>query len=195
MSEMPILTPDQIRANLSKAIEFINGLNIVPEFTIEDYPIGSRYRGLCKLEVEAKKGHRFRTKRTTTNKHGRWCKPKCSTYRDDMIFVVAGDGMQRKSAWLTLGRFSIWLTYANGDCESIVKGPCNWSPPRRERQKYTITTGRYGSYDRKETKYLEPDPPELIAAWDAWWEMLAPYRKVMWERWKTTYLATKGVAA
>lgn len=190
MSE--ILTPDQIRAALSKAIEFINGLNIVPEFTIEDYPIGSRCRGLCKLEVEAKKGHGFRTKRTTTNKHGRWCKPKCSTYRDDMIFVVAGDGMQRESAWLTLGRFSIWLTYANGDCESVVKGPCDWSPPRRERVPYTLTiNGVQG-----EKQYHEPDPPELIAAWDAWWEMLGPYRKRMWERWKAAYMPKeKGVAA
>jgi hypothetical protein len=83
-------TPDQIRAEASSAIEKANGLKLVREFTIDDYPIGGRNRGKCKLEVEAKRGHGIRTKRTTTNKHGSWCKPKCSTYRNFPTFVATG---------------------------------------------------------------------------------------------------------
>ena len=56
--------------------------------TIDDYPIGRRERGKCRLQVERAQGKGYRTVRTTTNKSGRWCAPKKSTYSNSLIVVV-----------------------------------------------------------------------------------------------------------
>lgn len=59
---------------------------------INDWPIGGGNRGICKFEVEdgGKKGKRI--VRTTTDKHGRWCKPKKDTYAAAVCVVDGDDG-------------------------------------------------------------------------------------------------------
>ena len=56
-----------------------------------DWPIGGDNRGSCRFVVEANnKGERV--SRTTTDKHGRWCKPKHSTYGRKQAIVDGDDG-------------------------------------------------------------------------------------------------------
>ena len=64
---------------------------LVAEFN--DWPIGGTHRGQCKFEVEpAKPGKGVRISRTTTDKHGRWCKPKVTTYGGPAAIVDGADG-------------------------------------------------------------------------------------------------------
>ena len=78
--ETKIPTPDEIRATFAGVRQQIVGMNLCLDATIDDYPIGRRERGKCRLQVERAAGKGYRTVRTTTNKFGRWCKPKKSTY-------------------------------------------------------------------------------------------------------------------
>lgn len=57
-----------------------------------DWPIGSGNTGNCKFffESDPKRGHRL--VRVTTNKSGRWCKPKKDTYGGDGAIVDGDDG-------------------------------------------------------------------------------------------------------
>src|SRR5271166_3752556 len=64
-------------------------MDLCLDATIDDYPIGRRERGKCRLQVERAAGKGFRTVRTTTNKFGRWCAPKKSTYANNVTVVVA----------------------------------------------------------------------------------------------------------
>jgi len=63
---------------------------LTAEFT--DWPIGGSNRGLCKFAVEdgGKKGKRV--SRTTTDKNGRWCKPKYTTYSEKVCIADGSDG-------------------------------------------------------------------------------------------------------
>jgi hypothetical protein len=64
---------------------------LVAEFN--DWPIGGTHRGQCKFEVEpAKPGKGVRISRTTTDKYGRWCKPKVTTYGGPAAIVDGADG-------------------------------------------------------------------------------------------------------
>lgn len=59
---------------------------------INDYPIGGSNRGQCKFEIEHNPKRGYRIVRTTTNKHGQWCKPKTSTYGGRAVIVSGEDG-------------------------------------------------------------------------------------------------------
>jgi hypothetical protein len=164
--QKPIPTVAEVDAAWDAACERIAAVKLVEDFTIESYPIGSNNRGMCKLEVEFAPKKGYRTKRTTTDKHGRWCKPKCSIYQDHPIFVVAGDIGGREAAWLRFcTRSGPYFQLANGDNELLCEPPC-WSKPRRADHHYTITVNGTES----EQKTLAADPPELCDAWERWWE-------------------------
>jgi hypothetical protein len=79
-----IPSPDEIRATFARVREQLAGIDLCLDATIDDYPIGRRERGKCRLQVERAAGKGYRTVRTTTNKFGRWCKPKKSTYTNNV---------------------------------------------------------------------------------------------------------------
>lgn len=62
---------------------------LVAEF--DDWPSG-QHRVNCKFEVHdgGKKG--YRVSRTTTDKHGKWCKPKFTVYGGKSAIVDGNDG-------------------------------------------------------------------------------------------------------
>lgn len=61
------------------------------EATFADWPIGGSNRGTCRFWVE--KGTRgFRVGRQTTDKHGKLCKPKFTTYGGPCAIVDGDDG-------------------------------------------------------------------------------------------------------
>jgi len=123
----------------------------------------------------------LRTVRSTTDKHGRWCKPKCSTYSDDVICVVTHPEMPptREAAWLFVGRQGIYLHYANcKESKALALPPCH-GRPRREPEKVRLVShkpmsileiaeGKAMEVDHI-TEYENPaDPPELCDAYDLW---------------------------
>ena len=57
-----------------------------------NWPIGGNNRGICKFWVEHTPGKGFRVARSTTDKHGRWCKPKVMTYHGPACIVDGSDG-------------------------------------------------------------------------------------------------------
>lgn len=57
----------------------------------EDWPIGGANRGKCVFKVEVT-ARGERVLKTTTNKHGRWCKPKATTYSTKCAIVDGDDG-------------------------------------------------------------------------------------------------------
>jgi hypothetical protein len=57
-----------------------------------DWPIGGSNRGQCKFAVEDGGKRGKRVSRTTTDKHGRWCKPKYTTYSDEVCIADGSDG-------------------------------------------------------------------------------------------------------
>ncbi len=139
----------------------IETLTILKEFTIEDYPIGGANRGNCKISVEYKRGHGYRPVKQTTDKHGRWCKPKAGTYRNGVTVVVTGEIVERDAAYLEVTDRGIWLQAANGDHTQLLEAP---SSARREPLKYK----------------MNDDPRELPAD--------DPLSCDLWEEWKPAYL-------
>jgi hypothetical protein len=88
--ETKIPTHDEIRATFAQVRDQIERSHLCLDATIDDYPIGRRDRGKCRLQVERAKNKGYRTVRTTTNRAGRWCAPKKSTYSNSLIVVVRG---------------------------------------------------------------------------------------------------------
>ena len=68
----------------------------------DDWPIGRNDRGRCVFKVESKESsarkigqagrNLWRVSRTTTNRLGAWCKPKCSTWSGQAAIVDGSDG-------------------------------------------------------------------------------------------------------
>lgn len=58
---------------------------------LSDWPIGGSNRGECRFEVEHDSKRGFRVRRSTTNRHGVWCKPKYTTYASAMVIVDGED--------------------------------------------------------------------------------------------------------
>ncbi len=160
-AEKTIPTPDEVFEKLTEVRKTLEGLKLHQEYIIEDYPSG-RHRVKCKLEVEYKKGHGRRTVRTTTSKHGAWCKPKKSTYSNEITIVVTGEAVEREAAWLSISPRSIGLQSASGSWTVLAEAPHHCAPRRKDKP-YTIND---------EPKVLPADPPELCDAWDAWWSGL-----------------------
>ncbi len=77
----------------------------IAEFT--DWPIGGSARGNCRFSVESNnKGERV--SRTTTDKNGRWCKPKYTTYGQKYVIVDGDDGKTYVMCLNNLGFISIY---------------------------------------------------------------------------------------
>ena len=83
--ETKIPTHDQIRETFANVRDLVQRNHLCLDATIDDYPIGRRERGKCRLQVERAAGKGYRTVRTTTNKLGRWCAPKKSTYHNSVV--------------------------------------------------------------------------------------------------------------
>lgn len=152
----------------TKAFDKLRALTFHKQYIIQDYPIGRRDRGMCKLEVEFHKSKGYRTVRTTSRPSGRWCKPKKSIYSDSPHVVVSGDGVDKEAGWLFVG-----------DCEIGVRAAClssitYWyrAPhhclPSREAVTYRVETRSFGGAVSREDSSIPPDPAELCDAFDAW---------------------------
>ena len=199
MAEKTFPSVEQVKASCSTAIEFIehNTSRLCLDATIDDYPIGRRERGKCRLQVERAKGKGYRLVRTTTDKQGRWCKPSKSTYRNSCIVVVRDYDAEHQVVWLSASDDGVFVTYANYEGFAIAKKPC-YFPPRRIEERYTIatTTGRMvmdgnglrvvdpETVERRE--HVNPaDPPELCDAWGAWIEGVHPCRVLLSKVWES----------
>ena len=106
----------------------IASMNLCLGATIDDYPIGRRERGKCRLHVERAAGKGYRAVRTTTNKFGRWCAPKKSTYRNSVYVVIRDYDDEHQVVWLAVGNPAAqWggahctVQYANGEGFSLAK--------------------------------------------------------------------------
>lgn len=74
-----------------------------PRMTAEfnDWPIGGDHRGQCKFTVETDKKRGQRVARQTTDKNGRWCKPKYTTYANQARIVDGDNGRVYLLMWST----------------------------------------------------------------------------------------------
>jgi hypothetical protein len=199
--ETKVPTHDEIRATFSAVRHKIGCMNLCLDATIDDYPIGRRERGKCRLQVERTAGKGYRTVRTTTNKFGRWCAPKKSTYRNSVYVVVRDYDDEHQVVWLAVGNPAaqwggahVTIQYANGEGLSLTKCWRN-DAPRREAHTYTTTwtkstlritgggveTGE--PTEEKETTTLEADSPEECDAWDVWVEELKTVRELLRNVW------------
>lgn len=59
---------------------------------IADWPIGGNHRGKAVFSVLADPKKGYRVSRTTTNKNGKWCKPKHTTWSGKSVIVDGSDG-------------------------------------------------------------------------------------------------------
>ncbi|MCR9295437.1 MAG: hypothetical protein NXI32_22190 [bacterium] len=169
---------DEMQEQLNHAREQLAKLTLHDEYTIEDYPSG-RHRVKCRLGVEFKKGKGSRTVRATTDKYGRWCNPKKSTYAPGLCLVVTGEPVEKEAAWLTVNLDIIGLHSANGNWTTLAKAPCAGAP-RREDLHYTVSSRSLSMTDimrgatlddgekKEEQKVLPADPPELCDSYDVW---------------------------
>ena len=101
--ETKIPTLAEIRAIFDSVRKRIGRMTLCLDATIDDYPIGRAEPGKCRLQVERAADKGCRTVRTTTNKHGRWCKPKQSTYRNSVYVVVRDYDDEHQVVWLSVG--------------------------------------------------------------------------------------------
>jgi hypothetical protein len=208
MSELKVIpTRDEFVATFEAARHKIGCMDLCLDATIDDYPIGRRERGKCRLQVERASGKGYRTVRTTTNKRGSWCMPKKSTYTNEVIVVVRGLDDEHQHAWLHVGNpharyggTGVSIQFANGAWSSLIK--C-WrsDPPRREDYHYTsvirwshLSMTRGGLLpenmtEKREDHCLTADSPEEIAAWDVWVEELKIVREMLLSVWNRSVQA------
>ncbi len=203
--EKVIPTPDEIRATFARVRETIASMDLCLDATIDDYPIGRRERGKCRLQVERAAGKGFRTVRTTTNKYGRWCAPKKSTYRNSVYVVVRNYDDEHQVVWLTVGNPEIAGGGGNIRHDPVRQRRGFFSlakcwrndAPRRQPHSYTTTwtTSRLSITGagvesgeptvQKETRTLEADSPEECDAWDVWVDELKTVRELLRNVWTT----------
>ena len=198
--ETKIPTHDEIRATFASVRDRIASSNLCLDATIDDYPIGRRERGKCRLQVEQANGKGYRTVRTTTNKFGRWCAPKKSTYSNSVIVVVRDWDAEHQHVWLCCGNpraqyggAHVSVQYANGAGVALAKCWRN-DAPRREDVHYTVRSTKPLALTEimngaspeaaEETKHvLKADSAEEVAAWDVWVEELTTVRQLLLEVW------------
>lgn len=186
--------PKTIEAALAQVAHAAKVLEVVQfsaMYTIDDYPIGRRDRGRCEMSYEYHpKKREWRTSRRTTDKYGRWCKPKCSVYVDSPMVIVSGPDLEHEAAWLRTDGRSMYLQWANGASEMLCQAPF-WSAPNREARTVTWTTRSlsYGANGyqiddvvKQETDTIPADPPEHIALWDAYIEAYKPLYELVKQR-------------
>jgi hypothetical protein len=197
--EKVIPSPEEIRATFADVRHMIAGMDLCLGATIDDYPIGRRERGKCRLQVECAAGKGYRTVRTTTNKFGRWCKPKKSTFSNHVIVVASNVDEQHQHCWFSVGSGGgfkgahVCLRYANGDGLALVK--CwRYDPPRRQDHHYSsqtsnpmsildIADGKVPQYEEPQQPVLKADSPEECDAWDVWIEELKSVRDLLRNVW------------
>ena len=102
--ETKIPTHDEIRATFAQVRDRIESSDLCLDATIDDFPIGRRERGKCRLQVERAKNKGYGTVRASTNKVCRWCKPHKSTYSNSLIVAVRDWGQRNISARLAIMR-------------------------------------------------------------------------------------------
>ena len=206
--ERVIPTQDEMRATFAGVRQTIACKDICLDATIDDYPIGRRERGKSRLQVERVEGKGYRTVRTTTNKFGRWCAPKKSTYRNSVYVVIRNYDDEHQVVWLSAGNPAaqwggahVTIQYANGEGFYLAKCRRN-DAPRREphtynttwtKSKLSITGAGVGTGEpthEKETHVLEADSPEEIAAWDVWYEELKTVRQLLLNVWQAAEVVT-----
>src|ERR1035441_437850 len=202
MSEQKVIpTHDEIRATFAGVRHKIGCMDLCLDATIDDYPIGRRERGKCRLQATPAASKGYRTVRTTTNKFGRWCAPKKSTYRNSVYVVIRDYDDEHHVVWLAVGTPAargggahVTIQYANGEGFSLAKCWRN-DAPRREPHTYTTTwtksklsitgagveTGE--PTQEKETTTLEADSPEECDAWDVWVDELKSVRQLLRNAW------------
>ena len=199
--EKVIPTHDEIRATFESVRQKIGCMDLCLDATIDDYPIGRRDRGKCRLQVERAKGKGYRTVRTTTNKFGRWCAPKKSTYRNSDYVVIRDYDDEHQVVWLSVGNPAaqwggahVTIQYANGEGFSLAKCWRNDAPRRvPHNYKTTWTKSKLSitgpgvepgqPIQEKETHTLEADSPEECDAWDVWVEELKSLRELLRNVW------------
>lgn len=178
----PAPTLDQVRETFERAARFLASCILTADATIEDYPIGRRDRGLCRLQVERVKGKGYRPVKTTTNRQGAWCKPHKGIYRDKLGCIY--EDLSEKIGYVWFTDCGLYLQAANGDAEHLVKEPCALKPNRVER--YYRTTSRVidpfapggatATAVEVETHVMEADPAEYCDAWELQAKLLAELR-------------------
>ena len=208
--ETKIPTHDGIRATFASVRNQIEQSHLCLDATIDDYPIGRRERGKCRLQVERAKNKGYRTVRTTTNKAGRWCAPKKSTYSNSLIVVVRDWDTEHQHAWLSCGdpraRYGgahVGVQYANGAGIALAKCWRN-DAPRREDVHYTsvIRTSNLGITagglrpesitEERQDRVLTADSAEECDAWDVWVEGLETVRQIVFNAWKEAEVLARG---
>ena len=213
METKEIPTHDEIRATFAEVRDQIERSHLCLDATIDDYPIGRRERGKCRLQVERAANKGYRTVRTTTNKYGRWCKPHKSTYSNSLIVVVRDWDTEHQHAWLSCGNpraeyggAHVCVQYANGAGIALAKCWRN-DAPRREDLHYTsvIRTSKLGitagglrpenMTEERQEHVLEADSPEECDAWDVWVAELETVRQLLLNVWKEAEVKTDQAVA
>lgn len=166
----PIPTEAEIDAAWAVANAIIDMLTMVPETVIADYPIGSlgRKRGLCRLSVDFKKHHGWRTNKTTTDEFGRWCKPKTGAYQPEPIVVVTGIPFKdtTTAGWLKCDqRIGPYLQRASYSNHMLCEPPCYFRPARED-SGYSVRVND----GPEERKVMKGDDPLLCDAWERWFD-------------------------
>ena len=206
--ETKIPSHDQIRETFASVRQLVQRSHLCFDATIDDYPIGRRERGKCRLQVERAAGIGYRTVHTTTNKFGRWCALKKSTYRNSSYVGVRDYDDEHQVVWLAVGNpaaqwggAQVTVQYANGEGFSLAKCWRN-DAPRREPRTYTRTwtTSRLSitgagveagePTQEKETRTLEADSREECDAWDVWVEELRSVRELLRNVWTAAETVT-----
>ena len=184
LDQKVIPTLDEIPSTFEDVRHKIRCANLCLDATIDDYPIGRRERGECRLQVERVAGKDYRTIRTTTNKIGRWCKPKKSTYRNCVYVVISEYDAEHRVVWLAMGNPAaqwggahVTIQYGNGEGFALAKCWRNDAPRREPRTLTTTWTESKLSFNgagvetgeptkEKATRTLEADSPQECDAWE-----------------------------
>lgn len=87
----------------------------------DDWPSG-RERVQCRFEFEHNPKRGYRIKRTTTDKHGRWCKPKVCAYSGPGAIVDGSDGRTYIIQQSQYGFVQVWSSdLMNADERTYIK--------------------------------------------------------------------------
>jgi hypothetical protein len=139
---------------------FVEAAVFAEKHTIEDYPCGWSGRCKCELSIDSSvKG--TRTVRRTTDKNGRWCAPKMSTYRErhDAAMFVMVSHPDHLAGWMVLSkRHGVYLSSANGQA-TVIADPLFSSPPRRK---------AIGGVMNGQPFTMAASPAAELEAWDVW---------------------------
>lgn len=175
-------TVDEVREAGKAMMDALAGADFTLCQTIEDYPIGGKNRGRCELSVNQQPKKGYRTSRRTTDKFGRWCKPKLSVFTEHIMLVITGPCVARDAAWIRTDG-GVYLQAANGDNTWLLRAPC-WRTPRREATHYFTSTQQLGGTSTSPARHEMPaDPPELCDAYDAYLEFYNPLVEQLRQVW------------